>query len=78
MRELDKQARSFAEERFALAQARLQRVQTELNGALAPPEDASMLKFEVHALSADKLAEDATVLALVAAHRKKFPRQPSP
>ena len=37
-----------------------------------------MLKFEVHALSADKLAEDATVLALVAAHRKKFPRQPSP
>jgi hypothetical protein len=78
VRKLDAQARRFAEERFALAQAKLQRVNIELNGELLPPDGASTLEFEVQPMRADTLAEDAEVLAWVQPHRRRFPRQRSP
>ena len=77
VRKLDAQARRCAEARFALAQAKLQRINIELNGELLPPDGVSTWEFEVHPVRADALAEDPEVLAWVQTHRRRFPRQRS-
>lgn len=72
-RTLDERARKFAEERFAGAKARLQRVRLEMGGAIDPEPGSSTLQLKMYPMSADELAEDPDVFAMIDEHIRVYP-----
>ncbi len=72
-KKLEPRARKFAEERFAGAKARLQRVRLEMSGEIDPKPGSSTLQLKMVPMSADDLAEDQTVFAMIEEHIKVYP-----
>ena len=73
VKKLDERARKFAEERYAGARARLQRVRLEMGGEIDPGPESSTLQLKMVPMNADELAEAPTVVSIVDEHIKVYP-----
>lgn len=70
---MDERARKFAEERYAGAMARLQRVRLEMGGEIDATAGSSTLQLKMVPMNADELADDPTVFTMIEEHTRVYP-----